>query len=136
MKRILNEGLLHEERDVGVRLASSGGGASFRADLSLTRAAFYLFDRSGRREPMRLGMGREREQDFAVSEVVMGAVGERGEATVRVRVEGPSAFWIEFGSGQAGTWWTELRRATGRSSDLRRHLEQTVEEAEGAASEA
>ena len=50
--RVRTEGLLREEENLKVRL-TDGARGSVQADVRLTRAALYVIDSSGRRDPMR-----------------------------------------------------------------------------------
>lgn len=113
---ILLEGTLREEADVRARFANGRGGGVFAADVRLTRAALYVFDRSGRRDPMRFSVRGDaaRESRIVDAELLPGASPDVD--VVHVDIGGPRKFAVEFTSGHAESWWVELRRALGRST--------------------
>jgi hypothetical protein len=117
-KGILQEGLVRRERGLRARLVNGKQGGAFPAEVSLTRAALYLFDDSGRRDPMRFPLLRETLKDFGLSDVRVDPGGEGGQAWVRIRVTGPSSFGVEFLSAHGEHWWVDVRRAIGKSADL------------------
>ncbi len=118
-ENVLREGLLREESDIAVRMATGRSGGSFKADVILTRAALYVFDRSGRRDPMRLPLTRGGVEDFAVADVTFEPQGEGTEPLVGIGIVGPSTYRIEFRSDQAEWWWSDVRRALGKNADRR-----------------
>ena len=66
--RARSEGFLREEKNVKVRL-TDGARGSVQADVRLTRAAFYVIDRGGRRDPMRFVFLRSSDSDVVVLDV-------------------------------------------------------------------
>lgn len=108
------EGLLRQGTDLKVVFAEGARG-SLRADVYLTRSAFYLFDRGGRREPMRFPLTASSARDAAVVDASLAPGAAPGGRAVRVYVRGPAPIQIEFRAPDAEGWWTDLRRALGRS---------------------
>ncbi len=125
-KGILQEGLVREERAVTARFVNGKLGGSFTADVTLTRAALYVFDVTGRRDPMRFPLSRERQEEFGVVDVEMTPAERGGRSTVRIRVTGPSSYTIRFESAHGEWWWIDVRRRLGMSTD-RSLLEREVE---------
>lgn len=122
------EGLMREEVNVTARM-STGRSGSFSADIRLTRVAFYVFDRSYKREPMKIMLRRELAGQFVAVDAALASSDGDGPEVVRVEVEGAAAFEIEFLSGDPRGWWKDLRRSMGKSTDLAK-LRETVEQAE------
>lgn len=108
------EGLLREGSDLKVVF---GGGAkgSLRADVRLTRSAFYIFDRGGRREPMRFPLTPSSARDPAIVGVSLMSDATQGARAVQIRIRGPAPFQIEFRTPDADGWSADLRRALGTS---------------------
>ncbi len=125
-KGILREGLAREERGITMRFVNGKLGGSFTADISLTRAALYVLDVSGRRDPMRFPLSRDRPEDLGVVDVEMTPSERGGQSTVRIRVTGPTSYTIHFVSAHGEWWWVDVRRALGMSTD-RSLLEREVE---------
>lgn len=123
---ILQEGLTREERGVTMRFINGKLGGSFAADVSLTRAALYVFDATGRRDPMRFPLLRDRQEDLGVVDVEMRPSEGGGQSTIRIRVTGPTTYTIQFVSSHGEWWWVDIRRALGKSTD-RSLLEQELE---------
>jgi hypothetical protein len=92
-----------------------GARGSFQADVYLTRSAFYLFDRGGRREPMRFPLTASSARDAAVVDASLAPGAAQGARAVRVHIRGPAPVEIEFQTPDAEGWWTDLRRSLGRS---------------------
>jgi hypothetical protein len=116
---VLLEGLLRDEMDVRARFANGRGGGVFGADVRLTRAALYVFDRSGRRDPMRFSVRGDVAREYTVIDAELLPGASPDVDVVRVDIGGPRRFAVEFTSTQAEAWWIELRRAIGRSTDRR-----------------
>jgi hypothetical protein len=117
-KIALNEGILREELNVK---ASAGGGLAggvFAADLRLTRAAFYVFDRTHRRSPLRILIRRDTSEQLGVGSVALTPGDSEGRRVLRVDVEGPKTFSIEILSQDSEGWWRGVRRAQGKSTKL------------------
>ena len=108
------EGLLRQGLDLKVAFADGMKG-SLRADVFLTRSALYLFDRGGRRDPMRLPLVPSSSQDPAVVGASLGPTEDQGMRAVRIRVQGPSPFDIVFRSPDADGWRIDVRRVVGRA---------------------
>jgi hypothetical protein len=107
------EGFVRGEEDIEVRIVKGGRGA-FRADLRLTRAALYLFDKSGRREPVRLALSSPGLAEAAVEDAQL--IGDAGGGRPRVRISttGTKGMTFEFESAGAEAWWVDLRRSLGK----------------------
>ncbi len=112
------EGIVREEQGVSGRKVDTKGRGTFRADLRLTRMALYVFDRSGRVEPMRLLVHMEAVTDLGLYDVEY----EPGRAggSFTVRVVGKSKFGLRFESAQALGWWTDIRKVLGLPADRHR----------------
>lgn len=110
--RARSEGLRREAEDVAVRFVSGARG-TMRADARLTRAAMYLFDRSGRRSVMRLLLAGGGEGDHRVAGVSLTGGGPGERPRLRVSVKGPAAFEFEMASLDADGWWADLRNSPG-----------------------
>jgi hypothetical protein len=129
----VGEGVLREERDVAVKLGGRWGGGAFRADVSLTRAALYVIDRSARKDPMRFPFGRvlPKEQEIVDADFLPD-VG--GEPAFLVRVKGATtSSSILIATAQAETWWIDIRRRVGKSTDRWSQVRQGDNEGAGAA---
>lgn len=115
-RRARAEGFVREEENARVAFVAGARG-SIQADIRLTRAALYLFDRGGRREPMRLVFAPEQVIDMVIADVQLlgGTTPERGR--VRLFVTGAADFQMEFESVLAEAWWSSLRRAMGKSAN-------------------
>jgi hypothetical protein len=109
-RRAREEGLRREAEDVAVRFVSGARG-TMRADARLTRAAMYLFDRSGRRPVMRLLLSGGGEGDHAVAGVSLAGGGPGERPRLRVSVRGPAAFEFEMDSPAADGWWADMRNS-------------------------
>jgi hypothetical protein len=113
------EGFVRGEEDLKVRFVEGGRG-TIEGAVRLTRAALYMIDKGGRRDPLRFALTRS---DTA-SPVVLDASLHEGRAPGlrRVRVAIGDAdgnrFAIEFESREAVAWWSSLRRAIGKSTDI------------------
>lgn len=108
------EGLLRQEFGLKVVFAEGAKG-SFKADVHLTRSALYLFDRGGRREPMRFSLTPSSPRDSVVAEAALSAEAAQGGRVVQIHIRGPASFRIEFVTPDAEGWRTDLGRALGRS---------------------
>jgi len=114
--RARTEGVLRQEENVKVRL-TDGARGSVQADVRLTRAALYVIDRGGRREPMRFVFLRSAGTDVAVLDVSLLETSTPALGRVRVRVGGAAQFVLEFESRESEAWWSSLRRSLGKSTD-------------------
>jgi hypothetical protein len=112
-----SEGHLRDELSVRVRSGERRRGA-FLADVHLTRAAFYMLDRSGRREPMRLLLRPGTAHDLHVGDARVVAEPGRSDGTVHVESGGPTKIVVEFESGDAQGWRSDLRRALAKPVGL------------------
>lgn len=111
--RIKTEGQLRQGLDFKVVFAGGAKG-SFKADVHLTRSALYVFDRGGRREPMRFPATASSPRDAVVAGVAV-ARDPGGGGTVQVDIRGPSSFRVEFAAPDAEAWVADLSRVLGRS---------------------
>ena len=85
--------------------------------MRLTRAALYVIDSGGRRDPMRFVFLRSADSDVAVVDVSL-LEGRTPELRrVRVRMGGAAQFVLEFESRQGEAWWSSLRHSLGKSTD-------------------
>jgi hypothetical protein len=114
-RRVRTEGFVRDEEDVEVRVVSGGRGA-FSVDLRLTRAALYLFDRSGRREPMRFVLLSAGPSESAVVDAELLTDERTGRPRVKVSTSGPRSLSFEFGSVAAEAWWSDLRHGLGKTT--------------------
>jgi len=116
-KTALTEGVIREER--GVHAKVDGEKSAFKADIRLTRNAFYVLDTAGRREHMRIMIHLDSVNDLGLfdAEYVPSASGGAGAFTIRV--VGRATFGIRFASAQSLAWWTDVRKALGLRADLR-----------------
>jgi len=117
-KRSRTEGFVRGEDDLKIRFVEGGRG-SMQGAVRLTRAALYILDNGGRREPMRFVLARPSVGEPAVLDV---SVREgRSPELRRVRVAtgdaGGNRFSFEFESREGEAWWSSLRRSLGRSMD-------------------
>lgn len=120
--RARTEGVLRKEEDVKVKL-TDGARGSVQADVRLTRAALYVIDRGGRREPMRFVFLRSADSDVAVLDVHLFEASTPALRRVRVRMGGAAQFVLEFESREGEAWWSSLRRSLGKSTDRESSLE-------------
>ncbi len=114
--RARTEGVLRREENVKVRLTDGARGA-VQADVRLTRAALYVIDRGGRRNPMRFVFLRSADSDVAVLDVDLLESSTPALRRVRVRMGGAARFVLEFESREGEAWWSSLRHALGKSTD-------------------
>lgn len=112
-KRVREEGFLRDEEDVKMRFVEGGRG-TIQVDVRLTRAALYLFDRAGRKEPMRFGVSRTPLTDYVLSDAKVLAGDSPERPVVRVTMSGPSAYVLQFTSTNAGGWAADIGRLLGR----------------------
>ncbi len=115
-RRARTEGVLRKEEDVKVKL-THGARGSVQADVRLTRAALYVIDRGGRRNPMRFVFLRSADSDIAVLDVSLLGGATPALRRVRVRMGGAARFVLEFESREGEAWWSSLRHALGKSTD-------------------
>ncbi|MCK4510111.1 hypothetical protein KAW64_00140 [bacterium] len=114
--RARTEGVLRKEENVKVKL-TDGARGSVQADVRLTRAALYVIDRGGRRNPMRFVFLRSADSDVAVLDVYLLEASTPAHRRVRVRMGGAAQFVLEFESREGEAWWSSLRHALGKSTD-------------------
>ncbi|MEA3408881.1 MAG: hypothetical protein U9Q95_00880, partial [Candidatus Eisenbacteria bacterium] len=129
-RRARTEGLLRSEDNVKVKL-TDGARGSVQADVRLTRAALYVIDRGGRRDPMRFVFLRSAGTDVELLDVSVLEGSAPELRRVRVRVGGAARFVVEFESRMGEAWWSSLRHALGKSVD-REPSEETLPESERA----
>lgn len=115
-RRARTEGVLREEENLKVKL-TDGARGSVQADVRLTRAALYVIDRGGRRDPMRFVFLRSADSDVAVLDVSLLGGSTPALRRVRVRMGGAARFVLEFESREGEAWWSSLRHALGKSTD-------------------
>jgi hypothetical protein len=113
------EGFVRGEDNLKVRFVEGGRG-TLQSDVRMTRAALYLLDRGGRRDPLRFAFTRSEAKEPVVLDVTL-RDGKTPEARkVRVTI-GESAdghgFMIEFESMMGEAWRSSILRALGKSSD-------------------
>ena len=116
-KTALTEGVVREER--GVQAKIEGDKRGFKADIRLTRNAFYILDTTGRREHMRIMVHLDSVNDLGLFDAEYFPSPSGGGGAFTVRVVGRSTFGIQFASAQSRAWWTDVRRALGLRADLR-----------------
>ncbi len=121
------EGLVRQGPDVQI-LFGGGARGSLRADVYLTRAALYVFDKGGRRDPMRIPLERGSPVGPSVVDAVLVPKDSAGGQLVRIVVGGRTGFSIEFAGPDAGGWWADIRKALGKSSDAEAYLEERERE--------
>jgi hypothetical protein len=114
-RRVQAEGFVREEENVEIRIVTGGRGA-FSADVRLTRAALYLFDRSGRRDPVRFVLMSPGPSETTVVDAELRMDDRTGRPRVRVNTSGPAGLSFEFGSVTAEAWWTDLRHGLGKTT--------------------
>ena len=102
---------------------------SFQADIYMTNAALYVFDRARKRDPMRLAFGGGVGSGFVDGAALLPA-SAGGPRRVRV-LTGEASF--EFATPDAEAWWTDIRRALRQPTDVEAELAaaEVDEESEG-----
>lgn len=112
------EGIVRQVTDV---TAWYGGHRrqSSQVDVHMTRAALYVFDRGGRRDPVRLAFG-ESAGGGRVAGVALRPGPAGGPRMVRVLIGGDAYF--EFATADAESWWADMRRALGQPADVEAEL--------------
>jgi hypothetical protein len=115
--RVRTEGFVRDEENVEVGIVEGGRGA-FTADVRLTRAALYMFDRSGRRDPVRFVLGSPGRSETAVVDARLVRGKGEGRPRVRVATSGPAGLTFEFTSAAAEAWWSDIRRSLGKSTSV------------------
>jgi len=112
---IKSEGPLRQ--GLGLKVVfSEGAKGSLTGDVHLTRSALYLFDRAGRREPMRFLLAPSSPSDAVVADATLVSDAAGGARTVRIYVRGRASFRFEFQTPDAEGWRTDLRRVLGPSA--------------------
>jgi hypothetical protein len=114
----LREGIVREESGVNVRFVNGKRTRPFRADVRLTRSAFYVFDKSGKRDPMRFVINLESVNELGVFDARLDRKGG-GPVTVTVQIVGKAKMGVELTSVNSEGWWMDIRRALRLSSDPR-----------------
>jgi hypothetical protein len=113
------EGFVRGEDNLKVRFVEGGRG-TIQSDVRMTRAALYLLDRGGRRDPLRFTFARSDAKEPVVLDVALldGKTPEsrRVRVTIGELVDG-HRFMIEFESMAGEAWRSSLRRALGKSYD-------------------
>ncbi len=125
-RRARTEGFLRAEENVKVRL-TDGARGSVQADVRLTRAAFYVIDRGGRRDPMRFVFLSSADSDVVVLDVSLREGRTPELRRVRIRMGGAARLVLEFESRQGEAWWSSLRHSLGKSADREAFLEPSPE---------
>lgn len=105
---------------------------SFQADIYMTNAALYVFDRARRRDPMRLGFGGGVGSGFVDGAALLPAAAG-GPRRVRILTGGAGEVSFEFATPDADAWWTDIRRALRQPADVEAELAaaEIDEESEG-----
>jgi len=116
-KTALTEGVIREER--GVQAKVEGDKKTFKADIRLTRNAFYVLDTTGRREHMRIMIHLDSVNDLGLFDAEYLPAASGGGGAFMIRVVGRATFGIQFASAQSQAWWTDVRRALGLRADPR-----------------
>ena len=114
----LREGIVREETGVNVRFVNGKRTRPFRADVRLTRSAFYVFDKSGKRDPMRFVINLESVNELGVFDARLDRK-DGGPVTVTVQIVGKAKMAVELTSVNSEGWWVDIRRALRLSSDPR-----------------
>ncbi len=114
--QLVREGPIRQGQSITVRIGRRLGGA-YDADLHLTRAALYVLDTAGKRDPLRIPLRRS-EGAFVEDASLTPAPGGDGYSTVMVIIGGPARKEIFFSSPDASTWWTDIRKALGKSVEM------------------
>ncbi|MBC8450606.1 hypothetical protein H8D73_00150 [bacterium] len=114
----LREGIVREETGVNVRFVNGKRTRPFRADVRLTRSAFYVLDKSGKRDPMRFVINLESVNELGVFDARLDRRGG-GPVTVTVQIVGKAKMGVELTSVNSEGWWVDIRRALRLSSDPR-----------------
>ncbi len=112
----LHEGIVREESGVNVRFVNGKRTRPFRADVRLTRSAFYVFDKSGKRDPMRFVINLESVNELGVFDARLDRQGG-GPVTVTVQIVGKAKMGVELTSVNSEGWWVDIRKALRLSSD-------------------
>ncbi len=123
----LREGIVREESEISVRYVNGKRNKPFRADVRLTRTAFYVLDKSGKRAPMRFVINLESVNELGVFDAKLNRQGE-GPAIVTVQIVGRAKMGVEFTSVNPEGWWVDIRSALHLNSDLRDSTEPPVPE--------
>ena len=114
------EGIVRQGTDVAVWYVGRRR-QSFRADIYLTGAALYVFDRARRREPVRLALGRRIGGGF-IEGATLRAGPAGGPRTVRILTGGVGGANLEFATPDVEAWWTRIRRSLGQPTDVEAEL--------------
>ncbi|MBN2565855.1 MAG: hypothetical protein JXB46_09095 [Candidatus Eisenbacteria bacterium] len=112
--RVTTEGFVRDEEDVEIHIVRGGRG-TFKADVRLTRSALYLFDHTGRRDPVRFALKSPIEGENAIVDAQL--VSDMTGSRPRVRVF-TSGMEFDFASAAADGWWADLRRSIGKSTRI------------------
>jgi len=115
----LVEGMIREERGVRAKVVGEKARGSYKADIRLTRNAFYILDPSGRHEHMRVLIHLDSVNDLGLFDAEYAGPTGGGGGTFTVRIVGRATFGVEFSSAQSLAWWTDIRRALGLTTDPR-----------------
>jgi hypothetical protein len=110
------EGPIRRAEGVAVRVGKKLG-QSYEADVYLTRAALYVFDRAKKRDPMRMATRRSEGTAF-----ITDAALEPGDAgstpTVLVQLGGTIGWPLALSAPDAVAWWVDIRKTLGKSTDV------------------
>lgn len=128
-RQLMQEGPVRRSDGLAVR-QGRGRLQSYEADLHLSRAALYVFDRANKRDPQRIETQSASTGAF-IEDAMLEAGASGGPPTVRIAIGGAKRQVLEFTSPDAAGWWVDVRRSIGRSADVEEELaEQEAEEAE------
>lgn len=122
--QLIQEGPVRQGQSIAVRIGRRLG-SSFDADLHLTRAALYVLDTAGKRDPMRVPLRRS-EGAFVEDASLAPAAGD-GYPTVVVTIGGPARKELLFSSPDASAWWMDIRAALGKPLDVKRSGEADID---------
>jgi hypothetical protein len=125
--RLATEGLVRAEDGVRMWLVDARGRRrqNFEGQLKLTRSAFYVFETSGRREPLRFSLRHDEAGSPRVDDVSIMSRG--GEYAVRLSFTSGGGASLDFASPDAQAWWIDIRKALGKTTDV----EAAIRAAEG-----
>jgi hypothetical protein len=113
--QLVQEGPIRQGQAITVRVGRRLG-SSYDADLHLTRAALYVLDTTGKRDPLRIPLRRS-EGAFVEDASIVPAAGD-GYPTVIVTIGGPARKELFFTSPEATAWWMDVRKALGKSAEM------------------
>ncbi len=110
--QLVQEGPVRQGHSITVRVGRRLG-SSYDADLHLTRAALYVLDTAGKRDPLRIPL--RRSEGAFVEDASLTPAASGGYPAVMVTIGGPARKELFFSSSDATAWWEDIRRALGKS---------------------